>query len=123
MATIFLTLSGFVFAGEEICSLSDNLVCGPNTEIVKLGVLDDKYSVYNYTYIFGESHRMVKRVIFTGENNVFVGMYSVSDLPTEIEGTCVLFDVSSELGNTICLNNSSLPNKTLVDGENIELFW
>ena len=107
---------------DGICVLSDNLICGPSTEITKLGVLGDSVSVYKYIYTFGEAKRSANRIILVTGKREYLGMYSVNDFPERIENDCLVFQYTSEEGNTLCVGANGLPEEVLLNGEISVLF-
>ncbi len=71
---------------ERVCSFSIDLVCDQSTEITKFGMLGKKIAVYNYSRVFGESKREIKRVVLVKNYREYLGMYSVSEFPVQVEG-------------------------------------
>lgn len=109
-------------AAPTICRISENLTCGPDTPIKKLGVLSNGYEVYSYIHTFGESIRAAKRLIFLSGSGEYLGMYAVPELPESIKGLCVEFPTPVQEGNEVCVGQAGLPANILVGGENLVLF-
>ena len=107
---------------DGICTLSDNLVCGPSTEITNFGSLGNSINVYTYIHTFGEAKRAANRLIFVRGKREYLGMYSVNDFPVRIEDDCLVFQYEVVDGNTLCINSNELPEKVLLDGEISVLF-
>jgi hypothetical protein len=125
LAFLFSTFSAFALAcvdEDGICTLSDNLVCGPSTEITKFGGLGNSINVYIYIHTFGEGKRAANRLIFVKGKREYLGMYSVNDFPVRIENECLVFQNNVEDGTTLCLNANKLPEKVHLDGEISVLF-
>jgi hypothetical protein len=122
---LLILFSCFVHAGptpDNVCNLSENLICGSDTELSFFGTLGNKYKVFNYTYVFNNGTRAANRILFTIRDNEFVGMFNVDESPLKIKGYCIYFNIPEEEGNSICLKDGVLPQQAWVDGSNLELF-
>ncbi len=100
-----------------ICTLSELLVCGPNTKIEHLGTIENKYRVYLYEYTFGEAKRTSNRVVITSMYTELEAVYAVPELPISLQNNCIVFPFNESDGDSICVVNGRLPNEVLIDGE------
>lgn len=122
LLVLFSVCACAVQSAENICSLSKNLICSPNTTIAYIGNLGDQYKVYRYTYTFNNGNRAANRIVFIDSQGVLSGIYATDASIAKIEDSCVLFKVPQVEGNSICLINGKLPKKAWVDGYNLALF-
>ncbi|KJZ13687.1 hypothetical protein TW85_10745 [Marinomonas sp. S3726] len=102
--------------------ISEYLKFDEQVEVAKLGVLKNKYIVYNYTSIWGRAKRASNRLIILNIQHQMLGMYEITEWAISIEDSCIMFPFDTEVGNNICLINNNLPKAVWLDGEKFELF-
>lgn len=102
--------------------ISEYLKFDEQVEIEKLGVLKNKYIVYNYTSIWGQAKRASIRLIILNRHHQILGMYDIKEWAISIEDSCIVFPFDTEVGNKICLIDNKLPRTVWLDGENPTLF-